>query len=289
MPAVIKAGMVIRGGGVTGEVQEIKPPPPLYPEGYIPPEEAHRQAQEILAKAAESAQRLQQQAQQMGYDEGHNQGFAAGQQAAIDSWSALLNTFKQNIEGILAQRQQMLAAAEPDIVRLVLLAAAKVLHRETRHPDLAAHLVAQTLPRASDGTVVRIRLNPGDHARLASLPGDPGGMSRFELVPDPNVGAGGCLVECHLCTVDATFRTLFEEVARELMRDEPERDPLVAAEIAALARAPELSKVVPRGAGGPPMPPGAPEPDPLGAAGGPPASPGAREPDPLGAAGGPPV
>ncbi len=237
--------MVIRGGGVTGETQEIKAPPPLYPEGYIPPDEAHRQAQEILAQAAESAQRLQRQAQQMGYEEGYNQGHQAGQQAAIDSWSALLNTFKQNIEGILAQRQQMLNAAEPDIVRLVLMAAAKVLHRETRHADLAAHMVARTLPRASDGTVVRIRLNPADQARLAGLPDDAAGMSRFEVVPDPNVGLGGCLVECHLCTIDATFRTLFEEVARELMRDEPDRDPIVAQALTELATAPELLRVVP--------------------------------------------
>jgi flagellar assembly protein FliH len=245
LPAVIKAGMIIRGGGVASEAQEIKPPPPLYPEGFIPPEEAHRQAQDILAQAAESAGRLQQQAQQMGYEEGHNRGFAAGRQAAVDAWSALLNTFKQNIEGILAQRQQILAAAEPDIVRLVLLAAAKVLHRESRHPDLAAHLIARTLPRASDGTVVKIRLNPADHARLAELPGLPAGMAACEVVADPNVGAGGCLVECHLCTIDATFRTLFEEVARELMRDEPERDLIVAREIAELAKAPEIEATVP--------------------------------------------
>ncbi len=236
LPAVIKAGMVLRGGGVVGDVHEIKAPPPLFPEGYIPPEEAHRQAQQILAEAAESARRLQEQAKQQGYEEGYNTGFQHGQQAAIDSWSGLLGAFRQQIEGLLAQRQAILAAAEPDVIRLVLMAAAKVIQREAQHNDLAGDLIARTLPRASDGTIVRVRVSPADYARLQGVPPSPPGLAMFDLVADPNVGNGGCLIECHLCTIDATFRTLFEEVARELMRDDPENDHMITRAIHELAQ-----------------------------------------------------
>lgn len=250
LPAVIKAGMVLRGTAVGGDVHEIKPPPPVYPEGYIPPEEAHRQAQQILAEAAESARRLQEQARQQGYEEGHNAGYQEGfqkaQQAVIDSWTGLLGAFRQQIEGLLAQRQAILAAAEPDVIRLVLMAASKVIQRECREPDFAAELIARTLPRASDGTIVRIRVSPADYARLQGVPLAPPGMAAFELVADPGVGSGGCLIECHLCTIDATFRTLFEEVARELMRDEPETDPAVSRALAELAQ-PAYPVVAPAG------------------------------------------
>jgi flagellar assembly protein FliH len=251
LPAVIKAGQIIRGGTMLDTVHEIKPPPPVYPEGFIPPDEAHRMAQQILAEAAESAQRLQQQAQEMGYNDGYQAGFQAGQQAAVDSWTGLLNAFRAQIEGILAQRQNILNAAEPDIIRLVLMATAKIVQRESRHPDLARHVVAKTLPRASDGTVVRIRVSPADHSRLMSLPGAETGMASYDLVADPNIGAGGCFIECHLCSIDATFRTLFEEVAREIMRDEPERDAIIAQAIEDLRQhappqAPGSEKIVPK-------------------------------------------
>ncbi|MBM3274103.1 MAG: hypothetical protein FJZ00_03040 [Candidatus Sericytochromatia bacterium] len=258
LPAVIKAGQIIRGGTMLDTVQEIKPPPPVYPEGFIPPDEAHRMAQQILAEAAESAQRLQQQAQEMGYNDGYQAGFQAGQQAAIDAWTGLLNAFRAQIEGILAQRQNILNAAEPDIIRLVLMATAKIVQRESRHPDLVQHVVARTLPRASDGTVVRIRVSPADHAKLLSLPGAETGMASYDLVPDPNIGAGGCFIECHLCSIDATFRTLFEEVAREIMRIEPERDAIIAQAIEDLRQPRALEARVPQEAGGTPAVPDAP-------------------------------
>lgn len=240
LPAVIKAGMIMRGGNVAGEAHEVKPPPPVYPEGYIPPDEAHRQAQQILADAAESARRLQEQARQQGYEEGHNAGYQEGfqkaQQAVIDSWTGLLGAFRQQIEGLLAQRQAILAAAEPDVIRLVLMAASKVIQRESQLPDFASELVARTLPRASDGTIVRIRVSPADYARLQGIPLAPPGLAVFDLVADPAIGAGGCSIECHLCTIDATFRTLFEEVARELMNNEPEADFAVARSLHELAQ-----------------------------------------------------
>ncbi len=236
LPRIIKAGMIVRGGGVAEDKIPLEPPAPVYPEGYIPPEEAHLRSLAILEEAQQEAARLRQEAVEAGRREGLAAGQAEGLKAALESWAGLIEALKQQIEGVVGQREQMLAEAEPDVVRLVLLTASKVIQREATQPDLAAEILRRTLSRASEGTVVRVRINPADHARLeaAGAISPPAQKAGYQLVADPAVGLGGCIVETTLCTIDATFRTLFEEVAQELVRDDPGHDPMLAREIARL-------------------------------------------------------
>lgn len=239
LPRIIKSGMVVHGADVGDDRKTLEPPGPVYPEGYIPPQEAHLQSQAMLAAAAAEAERLKEEARQQGQQEGFQAGMAAGQKAAIEAWSQLLEAFRREIEGVVSARQQMLSEAEPDLIRLVLLSASKIIQRDSRHLDLASEIVRRTLPRASEGTIVRIRLNPVDRAKVeaAGLPA-PGGAS-YAIMADDAVGLGGCVIETTLCTIDASFRLLFEEVAKELIGDDPHADPLIAAEIATLAQPPE--------------------------------------------------
>ncbi len=235
LPRIIKAGMIVRGGGVAEDKIPLEPPAPVYPEGYIPPEEAHLRSLAILEEAQQEAARLRQEALETGREAGLAEGLAEGHRAALESWAGLIAALKQQIEGVVSQREQMLAEAEPDLLRLVLLTASKVIQREVRQPDLPAEILRRTLSRASEGTVVRVRVNPSDHARLdaAGVVSPFPDKASYQLVADPAVGLGGCVVETTLCAIDATFRTLFEEVAQELVQEDPSGDPTIAGALSA--------------------------------------------------------
>ncbi|MBU6430137.1 MAG: hypothetical protein KGR26_14065, partial [Cyanobacteria bacterium REEB65] len=84
-----------------------------------------------------------------------------------------------------------------------------------------------------------VRVNPSDFERLREAPPPAAGGGQYQLISDPAIGQGGCVIETSLCTIDATFRVLFEEVARELLRGDPQADPVLGPAITQLGLVPE--------------------------------------------------
>lgn len=89
-----------------------------------------------------------------------------------------------------------------------------VLARELKlssAPGLDAVRRALAESPESDGAVVR--LNPDDAAALDATPLGRDGMT---IVPDPSVGAGGCVLEVGAAIVDARIEASLERVRRVL-------------------------------------------------------------------------
>lgn len=185
-------------------------------------ETAYAEAQAMRAQAEREATALIENVTRAAYEDGLKQGREEAYEAAMAEWRTLLGALQAETDSFIAERTAHLDAAEPDLVRLGLLVAAKILLREPKDAALIKAVVAEAVAKLNSEAVVRVRVSPEDHRHLARpAAGAPG----FEVVPDPAVGIGGCVVETKLGRVDASFATQFAELTRRLLDAPPEADP----------------------------------------------------------------
>lgn len=164
--------------------------------------EAARQAEELRARAEKETRELREAA----YEEGR-------EQALSELNSLLLEAHER--------REAAFAEAERDVLRLAVKLAEKIIGREIERDDAAlADLVSAALRHARQQEALTVRVNPADLPRVREHRDrlDPSGRARFiDLVPDPRVGRGGCIIEGESGTVDARLDTQLRVLERALL------------------------------------------------------------------------
>lgn len=204
------------------------PEPPAEPEIDVAAllAEAQAEAERLLAAAAVEADSLREAARQ----EGYQQGFAQGDADGRAQWQARIQQAAAEAQALVAQRKLWIQQSETDVLRLALLTAERILHREARNRDAVLALIQSVLTYLGDAAIVRIRVHPSDAAGLAeqlSLPG-------VELKADPTMGVGGVVIETPTGRVDGRFVTQFRELAASVLMTDPEEDPVLGPVLAEL-------------------------------------------------------
>jgi len=175
-------------------------------------EQAHREAEQILAEAAQARQ----EAVESGFRHGHEQGAA------------------QWFEALRRARERVAEAAEharPEIARLALRVAEKILRQRLElQPDAIVPMIDEALRvfLAQNHSRVVLRVHPDDASVLAArqqrwLERNPA-IEGLAVVPDETVGRGGCRIETESGTVDATLETQLGVIERHLL-GEGSREP----------------------------------------------------------------
>lgn len=171
-------------------------------------------AQQETAEAREAARR-----------QGREEGFQAGHEAGAQTARNELLQELELVHGIAAQtridRAQIIADSEPEIVRLSLEIARKVIGREAQSDlSLVRTMLDRAISRAAGQDRVRVRLNPTTVDRLGMYL-----MSvaeRYEhrgvdLVPDPAVAETGIIIETRSGAVDASVDTQVDAIGRTML------------------------------------------------------------------------
>jgi type III secretion protein L len=164
--------------------------------------EANREAEDLRERAVAEARELREAA----YQEGLETALAELNQALLEAHE---------------RRDAALAGAERDLLRLAVKLAEKIIGREIERDDAAlADIVSAALRHARQQESLTVRVNPADlplvQAHRERL--DPSGRARFiDLVPDPRVGRGGCVIEGESGTVDARLDTQLRVLERALL------------------------------------------------------------------------
>ncbi len=117
------------------------------------------------------------------------------------------------LEAFSAQRLSYFRQLESEVVQLALAVARKILQREAAlDPSMLAALVRIALDRMSAGPAVRLRLAPAEAA--AWQQGNAFAETRYtcEIIADPSLAAGACLVETELGSADFSFEAQLKEV-----------------------------------------------------------------------------
>lgn len=178
-------------------------------------------ARELIAGAEAEISQSFTTAREEGLEEGQRAGREEGARLAREELQHELEL----AHGVAAQakvdREQLLAAAEPAIIRLAIATARRIISREVElDPDITRGLLTRAMLKAAGDDRIRLRLNPktietlGDYlANMTARFADRG----VEVVADPAVEPAGVIVDTRAGTVDAQVETQLANVERTML------------------------------------------------------------------------
>lgn len=195
---------------------------------------AREQANKLLADAKIERERLVAGAREEGYAAGQAQGLekglrdglALGQQKAMAEWNERLASVQTSwataLDGFVREREQLLAAARVDVLRLALSIAERVTRR-TIETDVTVvqEQVARVLGMLSRPTRIKLRIHPEDESSCRTAL--PGLMQRYaaaehvEVVVDPALQRGSCVASGAGGELDASISTMLDRIARSVL------------------------------------------------------------------------
>jgi flagellar assembly protein FliH len=148
----------------------------------------------------------------------HDQGQADAETIARAGFEKTLAELRSQITGALrqftTQRETYFEGVETEIVQLSLSIARKILHREAQiDPLLLTGVVHVALERLNDGTQTRLRINPDEirfwrdyFSQAHDIHPTP------ELIGDPSLGPGHCMLETDLGSTHISLETQLKEI-----------------------------------------------------------------------------
>jgi flagellar assembly protein FliH len=179
--------------------------------------QAQTRAREIVAAAQTEAARLHETARA----EGREQGYGEGKQAGEDELAPVITTIRELIESIRIQRNAAIMATEPELARLAMAVAERIVHSELQtNANVVAENVRQALTRLVSREVVTLRVNPVDidtiraHRDAIVAAGD---VEHLRVVEDQRVDRGGVVVETEAGTIDSKVGTQLREARRAIL------------------------------------------------------------------------
>jgi flagellar biosynthesis/type III secretory pathway protein FliH len=167
---------------------------------------ARREAESVKRDAAEDGRRL-------GTEEGKREVFPA------------LTSLAQAAQSLIVFEERMVTRFTPEIVRLALKIAEKVIGRAVvADPQIVASVLERAKKEVTEARHIRVRLNPADHCILAELRPElvrteEHDGRKIEVAPSEEVARGGCRIETEIGVVDATIPTQLEEIQRQLLEE----------------------------------------------------------------------
>lgn len=196
--------------------------------------DVRERSRRLVGDAAGEAERIRREAAEAGRKQGYEDGLRAGEAAvatrverlASERLAGHLETLLPAIgrltDELRLEKDRCLARWEEDAIRLAVAIAEKLLQRSIAADAAAAdRLIAETLRLAAGVPHLTVKLSPMDHERLGdsvgSISGAVGKFGSAEVVADPSVTPGGCVVESRHGRIDGRLETQLERIASELI------------------------------------------------------------------------
>jgi flagellar biosynthesis/type III secretory pathway protein FliH len=168
-------------------------------------------------------------------DPDEDEGHAAA--AAIAEAQKLAAQFTERtastIELLRATSERLAAEARTDALEIGFLVARRILEMElSASAEPLVSLVRSAVRRLGESRRIVIHLSPQDAQAMNTIVENQGpqavaqaAISRVEVVADPSLGRGDCLVEGDLVTVDGRINARVEELRRVLEASGTEEGP----------------------------------------------------------------
>lgn len=184
---------------------------PDTPEGIV--EHAREDAELVLAAAHDEAAALR----EIARSEGLAQGRAEAGAEVADALAAL----GAMAHGLAERRELLQESAVREAGVLAVEVAARLVRAEVAaRPERVADVLRGAIRRAADRSRLVARVSPADLAACrAAAPAileEMGGIARFEVIDDPRVTSGSCVLETTAGDVDATFESQLARVLEAL-------------------------------------------------------------------------
>jgi flagellar biosynthesis/type III secretory pathway protein FliH len=149
------------------------------------------------------------------------QGEKAGVEAGTTRADAMLRRLSDTLRELEELRRSMIRQTEHQIVQLAIEMARRIVRREVQTDnDLLCAMARVALDRLGDASPATIRLNPEDYHTIVARQGGAWAGSSVNVVADPSVGRGGCMVESPFGFVDASVEAQFRVLEHALLAED---------------------------------------------------------------------
>jgi flagellar biosynthesis/type III secretory pathway protein FliH len=187
------------------------PPPPDSPQAVL--DAARAEAEALLGHAQAQVEAALAAARQEGFEAGVAEG-----RAQVAGAATALAEIAHGVEALAGQLQE---DAVREATALAVEVAARVLRAElAARPERVADVVRGAIRRASDRSALVARVSPQDLAACRAAAPEimerMGGIARLEVVDDPRVSPGSCLLETTTGDVDATVESQLGRILEAL-------------------------------------------------------------------------
>ncbi len=183
--------------------------------------EAERTAGQLVTGAQRRVEEIEAAAQRSGYD----RGIADGRAAAQTEMDDMLETMRGLLEMARIERHKIIESAEPEIVRLSVAIAERILNAHVAvSPSAVLEMAKSAITRLVNRETVTVRVNPADIATMREHRDGLMAMNDIDnlrVIEDNRVDRGGVLIETQAGTIDAKIATQLREVRRLLAVEEP--------------------------------------------------------------------
>lgn len=166
------------------------------------------------------------------FTKGYAQGERAGNEAAAARGEVMLRRLAQTLDELRSLRGELVRRTEREVVELSLAMARKILQREVSlDQELMLAMARVALDRLADAATASIRLHPEDYSLTVAARGSATVSSHgVQIVADPAVRRGGCVVQSEFGSVDVGITAQIDELTHAVLGgDAVQSTPLHAA------------------------------------------------------------
>ena len=180
-------------------------------------EALERIQREAYAEAFEEGRR---EGRAEGFREGRDEGLAQGQAEAAD----LARRLRSVLDGLAQPASELDDDVEQELVSMILCLAQQVIRRELQlQPGEIVGVIREAIALLPlSARKVKVQVHPDDAAFIREVLGE--GENAWQLVDDPSVTRGGCIVNTARSRVDATLEHRLSALATDLLGDERRYD-----------------------------------------------------------------
>lgn len=197
---------------------------------------AKNEAAQVVSDAQSERERLQEEARQNGFDQGHAEGYEKGAAEA----ERLVDRMHKMIEAVMQRREEILKETESQIVELVILMARKVikiLSDSQKNVVMANTLAALKKVKARGNVTLRVNMEDvkltTEH--VSEFIQHVENVQGITVLEDSSVEKGGCIVETDFGSIDARISSQLTELENKILEVSPLKnikraDPIAPAE-----------------------------------------------------------
>ena len=185
-------------------------------------QEGEQRAIELISEAAAQAGDIEEEARKDGF----NQGQQDGRDAASAELDDMLSTMRGLVDVARAERHKIIEGAEPEIIKLAMSLAEKIIHQQVSvDKSVVVSMARAAITRLVNRETVTVRVNPADIEMIRENKEKMLANSDIEhlrIVEDNRVDRGGVVMETESGTIDAKIMTQVKEAKRVLqVEDDP--------------------------------------------------------------------
>jgi len=208
-------------------------------------QDAERTAQDIVQRAIEEAESIRsaarqeaeewwqsrraedesvtEQARQNGYELGYKDGTEQAERDVRGEWESRMQEARKTVELAYEAKERVIAEAESFVVDLSCAIAGKLASAALKDaPAQAIPLFAQALSRRKEQGVITLCVSPAQFGFVQAAKDELvlalDSQAELQIVPDPAVADGGCIVRSAFGSIDATIDTQLSVIRAELLR-----------------------------------------------------------------------